>query len=356
MPPTKALPGTGPPPAARAVLLSGEHDTLPLAELRALLAVHDPHASVLADGRVAVVQPGRPEATDAALARMALAHEWGLLWGQAPETPAGLETLSVVARRLADGQGSVAVATTRTGTGKAVGRVAVERALGAALKAAGHAIDLKSPSRTAFGWLADGRIVCGERLGLNDRGRFESRASDERAHFSPVSLHPRRAASLLHLARVPPGGRVYDPFCGTGAFVLEAALEGYETWGSDLDAFMVQGTLQTLADAGPEPLAGQAFVADVGLTPSLMAPVDGIVTDLPYGRASGTEGEELRPLYQRAFAAFAALLQAGGRAVIGHPDPTLLDGLEAHGLRVEERYAEAVHRSLTRHYAVVIKV
>jgi tRNA (guanine10-N2)-dimethyltransferase len=354
--PTKALPGTSPPPAARAVLLSGEHDTLPLAELRALLAVHDPRATVLASGRVAVVQPGREEHTDAALARLALAHEWGVLWGQAPETPAGLETLSVLAQRMADGQGSIAVATTRTGAGKAVDRVAVERAVGAALKAAGHSIDLKAPARTVFAWAGEGRLVAGQRLGVIDRSVFETRCSFDRAHFSPVSLHPRRAASLLHLARVAPGGRVYDPFCGTGAFVLEAALEGYDAYGSDLDSFMVQGTLQTLADVGPKPLAGVMFVADIGEAPRFMDPVDGIVTDLPYGRASGTEGEGLRSLYQRAFAAFAQLLRPGGRAVIGHPDAALLDGIEAHGLLVEERHAEQVHRSLTRHYAVVIKV
>lgn len=343
-------------PKARAILLSGEHPTLPAAELRALLDVHDPRATVQLQGLVAVVVPGDPAGTDAALSRMALAHEWGELWAQAPETEAGLAHLAGLVRASAKwGEGTAAVASQRRGSGKALDRSAVERALGTALSDAGHAIDLAAPATVVFAWLLDGRIVAGLRRGVNDRGRFEARASDERDHFSPVSMHPRRAASLLHLARVPPGRRVYDPFCGTGGFVLEAALEGYDAWGSDLDAFMVQGTLQTLADAGPEPLAGSVVVADIGAAPLLVERVDGIVTDLPYGRASGTEGEELRGLYQRAFAAFAALLPPGGRAVVGHPDPDLLFGVEAHGFRVEERHAERVHRSLTRHYAVLLR-
>jgi tRNA (guanine10-N2)-dimethyltransferase len=343
----------GPPPPARAVLLSGEHPSLPAAELRALLDVHDPGAGVTLEGLVAVVQPQDPAGTDLALSRMALAHEWGDMWAQAPETADGLAHLQALLPPASMPAGSVAVRSERRGTGKGLDRAAVERGLGSALSQAGRAVDLRAPDHTVFAWLLDGRIACGLRRGLNDRGAFEGRISDERAHFSPVSLHPRRAASLLHLARVPPGGRVYDPFCGTGGFVLEAALEGYDAWGSDLDAFMVQGTLQTLADAGPEPLAGTVFVADIADAPHLAGPVDGIVTDLPYGRGSSTDGEPLRELYTRAFAAFEDLLPQGRFAVIGHPDAALLAGVEAFGFEVLERHAEPVHRSLVRHYAVL---
>jgi tRNA (guanine10-N2)-dimethyltransferase len=341
---------------ARAVLLSGEHPTLPAAELRALLDVHDARATVLVSGLVAVVQPGHPDRTDVAIGRMALAHEWGDLWAQAPETAEGLEQLAGEVRKRSTGVGTAAVATTRRGEGKGLDRVAVERALGTALKDAGHAIDLRAPGLVVFAWLLDGRIVVGLRRGLVDRSAFEARCSYDRAHFSPVSLHPRRAASLLHLARVPPGGVVYDPFCGTGGFVLEAALEGYRAMGSDLDPFMVQGTLTTLADVGPAPLDGTLFVADIGEAASWAGTVDGIVTDLPYGRSSGTDGEALRPLYDRAFRTFAQLLPPGRHAVIGHPDPALLDGLEAQGFRIVERHAEPVHRSLVRHYAVAVRI
>jgi tRNA G10 N-methylase Trm11 len=116
---------------------------------------------------------------------------------------------------------------------------------------------------------------------------------------------------------------------------------------------MVQGTWQTLTDVPPEPLDATVFEADIGATPTLVGEVDGIVTDLPYGRASGTAGEGLSALYGRAFAAFARMLPSGAYAVVGHPDPALLEGIEAHGFEVVERHEERAHRSLTRHFAVM---
>ncbi len=346
---------------SRAVLLSGEHPTLPAAELRALLDVHDPDATVVLHGLVALVLPGRRQLCDVALGRMALGHEWGILWDDAPDSPAGIEQLALSARKRADGQGSAAVVTERRGPAKshgssAVDRAGVERTLGAALKAAGHTIDLEHPQRILSVWFLDGRLWMVERRGLMDRSQHEERVSDERAHFSPVSLHPRRAASLLHLARVHPGGRVLDPFCGTGAFVLEAALEEYDAWGSDIDSFMVQGTLQTLADSGPRALAGVVFKADIAAVPNLVEGVHGIVTDLPYGRASSSDGEDLGKLYDRAGVAFAHILPKGRYAVIGHSDPRLLAAIDSFGFKVTERHEERVHRSLTRHYVVVMRV
>ncbi|MEK6984824.1 MAG: hypothetical protein AABX89_00360 [Candidatus Thermoplasmatota archaeon] len=335
-----------------AVLLSGEHRTLPAAELRALLGVHAPGAQVRFDAGLAFVAGAPDGQIRAALSRMALAHAWGAFWGEATDTQEGLATLETEVRRRADGKGTLAVVSERMGFTKSANSLLVERRLGAAAAAAGHRIDLKAPERTLFAWLLDGRILVGEQFGRPDRSRFESRISDRRAHFSPVALHPRRAAGLLHLARVAPGGRIYDPFCGTGTFVLESSLAGYDAWGSDLDAWMVQGTLQTLTDVPAEPLLGNVFVADVADTPAMMGQVAGIVTDLPYGRASTGHGEEVAALYRRAFAAFAELLPAGAHAVVGHSDPALVAPIEEYGFRIVERHEEKAHRSLTRHFVV----
>lgn len=337
----------------REALLSGEHPALPTAELRALLDVHDPAAKLEVTGLVARIEGG--PGSDAALARTALLHAWGEPWGTAEDSQAGLASLVQFVRARTTGKGSAAVVTERRGKEKSTRSLEVERALGAALKEAGHPIDLRNPDTVVYAWLLDGRIYIGRRLGTGGRSAYEARISDQRQHFSPVSLHPRRAASLLHLARVAPGGTLYDPFCGTGAFVLEAALEGYNVLASDLDSFMVQGTLQTVTDIPPEALDVEAFVADIGDTPALVGPVDGIVTDLPYGRASSTDREGVRALYGRAFTAFAQLLRPGGYAVVGHPDPALVPDAPASGLAVVERYQEFSHKSLTRHFAVVIR-
>ncbi len=327
------------------VRLSGEHATLPRAELHALLDVHAPDAAV-AEVHPTVVRV-HGGGIDAALNRMALAHATATHWGSGD-----LETVTQIVADRADGAGSVAVRCDRDGHDAGWRRMEVERTLGAALAASGHAIDLVAPDRTMVAWMHGDTIAVGELCRDTDRARFTRRHVTDRDHFSPVGMHPRRAASLLHLARVPQGGTVLDPFCGTGGIVLEAALDGCHAVGSDIDPWMVQGTLQALADAGPKPLDGTVFQADVGDVAHLLHPVDGIVTDLPYGRASTTEGEGVGPLYDRAFAVFAQLLPAGRYAVIGCADDALGQRIAEHGFDVTEHHAEYVHGSMTRHYLV----
>lgn len=334
--------------ADRVVLLSGEHPTLPRAELRRLLAAFDPDAS-MEDRSPTVIQvsPGDVSATDEALRRMALCHAVSEHWGHGDL----LECVEAAAQ-CADGKGSMAVRASRKGTAQVMHTGDIQKEVGQSLADAGHPIDLNRPDRVVTAWLHDDHVVVGERLWETDRSRFELRLVEERAHFSPISMHPRRAASLVHLAEVPPGGRILDPFCGTGGILLEAAMDGYDAWGSDVDDWMVQGTTQALADAADEPLPGTVFRADIADVPDLVDAVDGIVTDLPYGRASTTELEDVAALYRRSFATFADLLPKGRCAVIGCAEIELGRTIADHGFTIEEEHAEYVHKSLTRHYIV----
>jgi tRNA (guanine10-N2)-dimethyltransferase len=338
--------------AGRIVLLSGEHSTLPRAELSALLAVHDPTAT-LTDLSPTVVRiiPGSDAATDIALRGMALCHAVSDYWGHGD-----LLDILQTTKCAAGLPGSFAVRAKRTGTDQTLRSRDVEQELGRALADDGHPIDLTFPDQTITAWIHDGIVAVGAQLWDTDRTRFERRVVTDRAHFSPVTMHPRRAATLVHLAQVPTGGRILDPFCGTGGLVLEAALDGFDSWGSDIDDWMVQGTLQTLADAGPEPLAATVFTADIGDVQERVENIDGIATDLPYGRASTTDNEAVGALYQRAFAAFAEILVDGKRAVIGCADLELGRKISEHGFVIEEIHAEYVHKSLTRHYLVARRV
>lgn len=328
-----------------AVLLEGSHPTLPRAELQALLDVHGGHIHRSLTERVHFIDGGR-----AALSQLVQHWGWGEHWGDVLDVPDGVAALADQCHDAAPGRLSIAVRSQRYGDDGVVRRQALERALGAALVERGHTVDLRRPEMEAFAWLGDGRLVAGRLIGRRDES-FESRTSERRAHFSPVSLHPRRAAGLVHLARVPTGGRILDPFCGTGGIALEAALLGFDVWASDLDPWMVQGTLTTFTDVGPEPLDCPVFQADIGDVPHLVDHVDGIVTDLPYGGASTTHDEDIARLYDRAIGAFADILPRGGHAVIGHANPAILD--PGDDFRVVERHAEYVHKSLTRHYAVL---
>jgi SAM-dependent methyltransferase len=58
-------------------------------------------------------------------------------------------------------------------------------------------------------------------------------------HTYPARMHPTTAARLVR-AFAPPGGRVFDPFCGSGTVLVEAMLAGRAALGSDLNPLAVR--------------------------------------------------------------------------------------------------------------------
>lgn len=325
-----------------AVALSGEHAALARAEVRAL--------TQRAGGRV----------LDADLDRVVL--------GEGPPTPAAMAARVALARRvlevharvpvdpdaIVDAAGDIpldgerfAVRCTRLNVDHDADIVGeVERRLGAALDARGT-VDLDDPERVVR-VLLDREAVVGLDRATVDRSAYEARHVEARPHFSPVSLHPRLARALVNLARVGPGDRVWDPFVGTGGVALEAALVGCRVTASDLDPEMVAGTRKTLDRFDVD---ATLATGDVGEIAEGMDPVDAVVTDPPYGRASTTDREGIDALYQRFLDASAALLSPGDRLVCVVPDPEKAD-LAPAALALRETHAWYVHASLTRHVLV----
>lgn len=224
---------------------------------------------------------------------------------------------------------------------------AVARSLGARLAGRGT-VDLSDPERTVRVLLGDDQALVGIEAALVDRSAYQARHPEKRPFTSPVSTHPRLARAQINLARAPPGSRVWDPFCGTGGLVLEAALAGYQAVGSDLDPGMIEGTRENLAAFGAEAELVEGDVEAVGKD---LAPVAAVVTDPPYGRSSTTHKEDLADLYRRFFQAADRVLAPGGRVVVVLPDRE--QGLwAAQGFELVEEHAWKVHGSLTRHLLV----
>ncbi len=53
-------------------------------------------------------------------------------------------------------------------------------------------------------------------------------------------LPPKLAQIILNFNNTPAGGRILDPFCGTGVILQEALLMGYHVLGTDIDPRMVE--------------------------------------------------------------------------------------------------------------------
>jgi putative methyltransferase (TIGR01177 family) len=217
-------------------------------------------------------------------------------------------------------------------------------------KRGGGRIDLKEPERKF--WILsskDGNSRLLEEVGSVDRSGFQARRMPKYPFQRPISLDPRLARAAVNLARIRPGDRVVDPFVGTGALLIEAALLGARVTGIDRDSKMVRGALTNFAFAGVVPES--MTVGDSGeIAASVPRPSwDALVTDLPYGRSSSTGREPVVDLLARVLPPWSRLLRPGGRIVLITSGGN--DSIPDPWQRVVS-ISDRVHRSLTRQFRV----
>lgn len=225
----------------------------------------------------------------------------------------------------------------------------LEGTLGADFGRTGR-VDLTHPS-VEFRVLVAEEFLLGRVVHRVDRSGLEARKVVHRSFNLPISLHPKLARALVNLSRVPSGGILVDPFCGTGGVVLEASHLGLRAVGADVRRTMALGARRSLRPFGGD---AELLVADAGHSPWRQGHIDGIATDPPYGRAASTKGEPPLHLYDRTFAAFATALPPGGHAAVILPNEDAIRIGEGH-LEIIERHTVRVHRSLSRHFCVFRK-
>lgn len=156
-----------------------------------------------------------------------------------------------------------------------------------------------------------------------------------------IGQHPKHAEGLL-----------YDPFCGTGTVLLEAAMRGVATYGSDLDQDAVKGSqanLTWLSETYQLPVKQRVFQMDAThLQEELFKEkVDLLVTEPFLGRQTPRDSElsnvfrGLEKMYLGALKAFTRILGDGAIVVMVFPLVTtdkreynlfgLIDKLQAKG-------------------------
>jgi tRNA (guanine10-N2)-dimethyltransferase len=247
----------------------------------------------------------------------------------------------------ADVPGPIRVRSTRVGEHqREVDLASVSRWVGGHL-ARGRGVDLHSPASEVRLVFSE-QVHVGRLLASIDRASFEARMNKRLPFHCPVSIHPKFARALVNLTRVPSGGSLLDPFCGTGAIVAESYIAGLRPVGTDLSERMIEGARANLAHIGAR---ATLRVCDVGSIMDVVGHVDGVATDPPYGRSTSTNGEPLDDLYERSFSAFAEVLRRGSRLTVAVPELPVLGS--AKGFRRLESHPLRVHRSLTRNFCVL---
>ncbi len=349
-------------------LLSQEHPELPRAELEAALEADGISAAVTDTGDGVAFVDG--DGVEAVADRLALTFEISEhIRTFEPANYQKLAATGITARE------PFAVRTVRVDDTAAPDEL--ERNVGRIIdRNSDAAVELDHPEERFRVYLHGGEAhLCRLRAEV-DRGQFEARKNQYRPYSSPVTIHPRLARAMVNLAGVPRDGAVLDPFCGTGGILLEAGLIGCDVYGSDVQEEMVDGAVENLDAFGGEARSSRASrgssfehstsersVRSAGASQSTDAEqsvridgdirevdaadaatvfdrtFDAVVTDLPYGKASVTEGDPAETV--RAVADELA----DGTAVFMSDDGAV-DGLEP-------AFDLFVHRSMTRYVYVV---
>ena len=190
----------------------------------------------------------------------------------------------------------------------------------------------------------------------NRRTPLHQRAVRYRPFFSPISLPPVFARMLINLSRVSPGGILLDPFCGTGGILLESSFLGFRSIGTDLDVSMLEGAKKNLDHYDISAELARSDIGNLGqtLVERGIGEVDGIATDMPYGRASTTFGENLADLTDRMLDSFNEILKHGDYVALVSSS-TLAVRLEHRSLRLVSCHRLKVHGSLNRYFIVFRK-
>ena len=155
------------------------------------------------------------------------------------------------------------------------------------------------------------RLYLGRLIATSPRAHLAKKHSlKTRPYISTTSMDAVLALVTANLALVAPTKLIYDPFVGTGGFLLAAAEFGAEVWGSDIDGRSFRGTGGKSAKTGRGCDAGvgknfkkyglgdlfaDCFIGDLTHSPfrrpSPQCPhkglFDAIISDPPYGVREG---------------------------------------------------------------------
>ena len=335
-------------------LLSGEHPTLPLSELRAILEAEGYEYRIQKRLPQVLLVKADSESVEAVKSRSAMTRVCSLeLFNCDATFPCIIDKARATSLEGFIERGeSFAVRVRRVGkTAPNIGRLELERKLGKVIlnKAEGTTVNLNKPQRTFFGVLSGNSFVFGLKMAEIRAKPFIERNPQKRAFFHPSAMSAKLARCMVNLAQPKPGDLVLDPFCGTASILVEAGLMGCRVMGFDVQPHMVRGSLRNLLHYGLEP-EGVA-VADARRLP--LTKIDCVVTDPPYGRSATTLGWNTQHLVEEALSAIKERLSKGQRICMASPESIRISEIgEKLGLKHVESHLVYVHRSLTREIAV----
>ncbi len=142
----------------------------------------------------------------------------------------------------------------------------------------GTKVSLKNPDKTFLGIITDEKLILGLKLTEITSKTFSERRPRKKPFFHPSAMPSKMARCMVNLAHGKAESLVLDPFCGTGTSLIEATYIGCRAVGVDAQRRMSAGTRKNLRFFN---IAAEGLVlADARQLPFFK--VDCVVTDPPY--------------------------------------------------------------------------
>jgi len=339
-------------------LLSGENETLPAAELKAILETEGYSFKTVEKLDQMVRLEAEANCVEAVKRRAAFTRMCGLeLFScQADENTimnaigsANLDSVLVENENFA-----VRIRRVKE-YGQRIDTMALEGKLGKHIleNTSKTRVKLKNPDKTFIGILTTAKLTFGVKLEEIKSKPFVERRPRRKPFFHPSAMPSKLARCMVNLARPRAGELVLDPFCGTGSLLIEAALIGCRVLGLDVQRRMARGCLKNLKHFNIKPQG--LMVADARNTP--ITKVDCVATDPPYGRSATTLRLSTKQIVEGVLACIQELLDKGRRICLASPKTLSIAriGVDLGYKHLESHFAY-VHRTLTREIAVFEKV
>ena len=335
-------------------ILSGEHSTLPLAELKAILQAYTIEYKIVGSFYKLVEVQGDRAKLESIAGRGGYVDEMGqeVLHTEDNLTSIKEGVQSTDLEPFLSSQDSFSVRMLRFGgVSKELSRVHLESYLGKLLaEKTGAKVDLRLPVKPFRGILAGSLFHLGLIMQQRPKGSVHRRRPRKRAVFHPSTMPPKLARCLVNLSEVQDGETFLDPFCGVGGIAIEASLLGCDVVGVDALSRMVRSARRNLVHFG---LKSYGLVRGDARNLPLRS-VDAIATDPPYGTGASTLKSTTKDILASFLPQAKSILSPGGKVVFASPLGTgAVDLAESQGFKVFDRHELYVHRSLTREILVL---
>lgn len=339
-------------------LLSGEHENLPVSELKAILETEAYTYQILEKLDQAVRLEAEINCVEAVKRRAAFtrlcAQELFSCNADTSSITTAIRSARLDEALKPNESFAVRVKHVKSYSSRLNG-MTLEKRIGAIIvdKGIRAKVNLRKPSKVFIGVLTSGRFLFGSKLAEIPAKPFVERRPRKRPFFHPSAMQAKLARCMVNLAHPKTGDMVLDPFCGTGTMLVEAALISCQAVGLDVQRRMARGTLRNLSHFGIKPVG--VIVADARNMP--INKVDSVVTDPPYGTSSTTLKRTTKQIIEEVLKDVLSLLEKGRRICMAAPRKIDIAKVGTTlGYKHLESHFVYVHRSLTREIAVFEKV